>query len=661
MADDIEIPGLKDLDVGFKATPTRTGVTISAGPTDEQLAREARPKVDLTVLNPQLKQRIDALAELWKADTQLNPKGEDLPITSGYRTLEQQKEEFKNRLKNVNLVAAPGTSRHESGNAIDLHPRVPSALLDKVGLYRPHGKADIVHVQVNPDIQWNAPEVNPESDIQIPGLKDVDENYVPPPPEPWYKTFGKQSASLADVALGTVPAAAQFVAEPFAKLIDRVGDTTVAQEALSKITGFFDKPVGKALGITNDPAYNAEAARKVMDYAAEHSDKGAEWVANQTGMSKSDAQWFINAALLKAAPTAGRMVKGTAKKVAEVATAENAGNLLAEISGKMTNTSPYNTKRGFQAGYQKNPTILESSKEGAVSAPEIVGNVREAFANVKENRRQAYQQGIASTKGNQVFLDFKPIREAFDKTVDSLKSKNLGVEASKVGNETMAKVKEIEAILNEWEKKPQLHTAGGLDDLKQRIDDVYSQGMTDNAKRVMTNTRNAVKDTIVKQDKNYEKTMADYEKGLEFEREIKQALSLGDKTGIDTTIRKIAQVFSNKSTLSKEYRLELLQELEKVGGKDIIDKLAGYAMGQSTPGALQLLGDIAVAAGAHMVAPEASLATLGTLAAAQSPKLALYGSYGAGRATRAISDIGEAAKSQVAKGKTKLSEITSRK
>jgi hypothetical protein len=104
-----------------------------------------------------------------------------------------------------------------------------------------------------------------------------------------------------------------------------------------------------------------------------------------------------------------------------------------------------------------------------------------------------------------------------------------------------------------------------------------------------------------------------------------------------------------------------LQELEKVGGKNLIDKLAGYAMGQSTPGGLQLLGDLVIGAGAHMVSPEAGITTLATLAAAQSPKLALYGAYGAGRTARAVSDVGQAAKAQVEKGKTKLSEITSRK
>jgi ribosomal protein S17E len=657
-----DVPGFKYSYIG-PAPVEKAGVTVRA-PTDAEMAAINKPKVDIGNIQPALKERIDALAELWKNNKELNPKGEDLPITSGYRTLEQQREEYKNRLKNPNLVAEPGKSRHEKGNAFDLHPRVPNSLLEQVGLHRPHGAKDPVHVEINPDLPFESKPYDVEADTEAPGFKF---KYTPKPftaAEDLGMTFdqmkkmpsnlAKTFASAGDVALGTIPAAAQFVAEPFAKLIDRVGNTKVAEEALNKVTNYFDKPIGKTFGITNDPVYNAEATRKIMDYAAEHVDKGADWIAENTGMDKSDAKWFVNAALLKAAPTVAKTAKATGRAIGENVTAENAGNLLAEISGKMTNTSPYNTKRAFAAGYEKNPAILEASKEGAVSAPEIVGNVREAFQNVKESRSQAYKQGIASTKNNQVFLDFSPIRKAFNETVESLKSKNLGEEELKVGEETMATVDKIGKILDRWEKKPELHTAGNLDDLKQRIDDTYSQGMTDQAKRVMTSTRNAVKDTIVKQDKNYEKTMADYEKGLELEREIQKALSLGDKVGVDTTIRKLAQVFSNKSTLSKEYRLQLLQELERVGGKDIINKLAGYAMSQKMPGALQLLADVSVGVGAHMFSPEMGAATLLSTMASQSPKLALYGSYAAGRAARAASDVKQAAK-------TKLSEITSRK
>jgi hypothetical protein len=673
MADilDDEIPGFKYQYLGPSSSSSNAGVTIEAAP-DKYKSMPTPAKVDLGNLSPDLRERVDLLSKLWKEDKTLNPKGEDLPLISGYRSKEEQRQLYLDRLKNPNLVGTPEGSRHPKGEAIDLHPRVPVSFLEQVGLHRPYGSKDMPHVEINPNSEFQPTPYDVNMDEEVPGFK-MKYNPVKPTAveelgtmlvdaKNYPKRFGKEIASLADVALSGAPAAAQFVLEPVAKLVDRVGDTKVAEEALSKATGFFDKPVGKFFGITDDPVYKAEGARQIVDYAAEHADKGAQWVADNTGMSKSDAQWFINAGLLKAAPTAAKIAKKTGNVIAENVTAENAGNLLSEITGKMTTTSPYNTKRAYEAGKAGNPAVLEAAKEGAVSAPEVVGSVRQAFQNVKEARKQAYQEGIQTTKGNQVFLDFKPIREAFDATVESLKSKGVGgVEASKVGPETMGKVKEIETILNEWERKPELHTAGGLDDLKQRIDDVYSQGMTDNAKRVMTTTRNAVKDTIVKQDKNYEKTMADYEKGLELEREIEKALSLGNKTGVDTTIRKISQVFSNKSSLSKEYRLELLQELERVGGKDLIDKLVGYAMSQSTPNSLQLMGDLVIGAGAHMLSPEAGITTLATLAAAQSPKLALYGAYGAGKAARKISDIGESAKAQVEKGKTKLSELTSRK
>jgi hypothetical protein len=69
---------------------------------------------------------------------------------------------------------------------------------------------------------------------------------------------------------------------------------------------------------------------------------------------------------------------------------------------------------------------------------------------------------------------------------------------------------------------------------------------------------------------------------------------------------------------------------------------------------LQLLADVSVGVGAHMFSPEMGAATLLSTMASQSPKLALYGSYAAGRAARAASDVKQAAK-------TKLSEITSRK
>jgi hypothetical protein len=671
---DDEIPGFKYSYTPSVAPSDKVGVTVAPAPASYVNAKPiAKAPIsqgpDIENLQPDLKERVDVLRDLWKNNKELNPKGEDLPISSGYRTKEQQREEYLNRLKNPNLVAEPGKSRHEKGDAIDIHPRVSDSLLTQVGLYRPYGSKDPVHVQINPDLPYESKPYDVNTDEEAPGFKfkynpkkftaaeDLAMAF-----EDMKKTPGKLAktfASAADTALSGIPAAAQFVAEPVAKLVDRIGDTKVAENALKKATSYFDRPVGKAFGITNDPVYNAEATHRLMDYVGEHVDKGADWIAENTGMDKSDAAWFLNAAALKAAPMVGRAAKATGKAIHENVTAENAGNLLSELSGRLSTQNPFNTKEAYKAGFEKDPSIKQYAEPGAVSAPDVVGNVRQAFEKVKENRSKAYKEGIKTTKGNQVFLDFKPIREAFNENVESLKSKNLGAEELKAGEETMVVVDKIGKILDRWEKKPELHTAGNLDDLKQRIDDVYSQGMTDQAKRVMTSTRNAVKETISKQDPNYEKTMADYEKGLEFEREIKNALGLGPKAGVDTTIRKLSQIFSGKSNLSKEYRLELLQEL---GGKDVVRKLVGYSMGQEIPSGVKMLADVMIGYGAHLAgSPEAGIATAASLMAAQSPKVALHVAYGAGRTARAVSDIGQSAKAQVAKGKTKLSELTSRK
>jgi hypothetical protein len=151
-----DAPGLS-----FVGRPKKSSVTVdlSSSPVVVEPTKSGKPSVNLENLAPEIKERLSILSDLWKADTKLNPKGEDLPITSGYRTREQQRQLYLDRLKNPNLVAEPGKSRHETGTAIDLHPRIPDTLLEQVGLYRPHGKKDPVHVEINPAFSFSPSNV----------------------------------------------------------------------------------------------------------------------------------------------------------------------------------------------------------------------------------------------------------------------------------------------------------------------------------------------------------------------------------------------------------------------------------------------------------------------------------------------------------------------
>jgi hypothetical protein len=104
------------------------------------------------------------LAELWDAsDTglkgDLNDRLEqakeayrkqynkELPVTSGFRTYEQQAALASK--PNKYPVAKPGTSAHETGDAVDIDSSVPTDFLKQFGLHRPIAN-DAVHVQVMP-------------------------------------------------------------------------------------------------------------------------------------------------------------------------------------------------------------------------------------------------------------------------------------------------------------------------------------------------------------------------------------------------------------------------------------------------------------------------------------------------------------------------------
>ena len=338
------VPGLKYLKNKF--------VSVMAAPKDlDNAPAIAMPKIDLERLDPKLKERIDMASRDWMANKELNPKGEPFPITSGFRDTSQQSQLFANKSSNPNLVAPPGYSNHEKGFGIDILPNVPDAFLATYGLHRPHGKKDPVHVEINPNIDFQ-PEINAlEEDLGIPGMKYTSRQgvYIPSTKEAmssqfeglkndltssdyYTNTLPKQAAALGDVVYGAVPAAVKFVGEPFAKLIDKLGDTNIATEALNKVTQFADRPIGKAFGITNDPAYNAEAANRIMDYVGKNMDKGADYIAKETGLPKSDVSWFMNAAMIAAAPAAAR----AGKKVYE-AGAEALPKAGAEIKAQYEN------------------------------------------------------------------------------------------------------------------------------------------------------------------------------------------------------------------------------------------------------------------------------------------------------------------------------------
>lgn len=323
-----------------------------------------------------------------------------------------------------------------------------------------------------------------------------------------------------------------------------------------------------------------------------------------------------------------------------------AGKLLAgglrKTLGMSTGAGEEAIGQAFKAGKEGNQEFLRNIK-GEVSTADILDQAKEALGNIRATRLAGYKEGIKTTMPAQEIvagkalptpmkrLDFEPITSKLDETIQSLKVETPTTSKFKIGKEELSKVKELESIVGEWKKDPTLHTAEGLDALKQRLDALYPESpMQRQAQRAITSVRNAVKDTIVAQDKNYAKTMAAYEESISLEREIEKALSLGDKASADTAIRKLQSLTRNNANTNFGYRKELAEALKNQGGVDLMPALAGQALSSYTPRGLVGQGADVAALVYALSNPAAALSMIPT-AAVTSPKLMGTAAYGAGK------------------------------
>lgn len=145
-----------------------------------------------------------------------------------------------------------------------------------------------------------------------------------PAPEP--ETFGQQvlrgAASTADIIAESVPGMAAMVAYPFQRAAGLVTGQSAEDVAASqaRVLGTVSAPVGRMTGVSETPSYQNNLAKQALGFVAENMDKGADWIAGQTGLPKPDVmnmmQVVMSAAPVKApgAKTAGKATRAVIQK-----------------------------------------------------------------------------------------------------------------------------------------------------------------------------------------------------------------------------------------------------------------------------------------------------------------------------------------------------------
>lgn len=471
-----------EIDPSRAYLPERKGTVEIVGIKNEPL--KSNP-IDYEGLNSDIKDRVEALKKLWKESKEFNPKGTELPITSGRRNRDEQKKLYKAYLrgdKNVPLAANPDLAPnakffHE--NAIDILPHVPDVLLNEVGLHRPYGKNDIYHVEINPKVEWKKPEEAPSlTEDEIDPYRNYLRNkpvYQPTTgesltnlwegfknditnPEFYTKALPKQAASVADTAYSIVPGAIQFVGTPVAKLGDIIGSSTMealgkkvedkhlAEKALSSLTSTMQQPFGKAFGITQEPAYRGEASRQIMEFVGENIGKGADWISEKTGLPKSDVEWYMNAALAGILPKAGKIAGKVAEKGVELG-GEQLGKVVnkgGEIVGNAKETV-LNKFPGLRP--EENPNLRSVGAAEVPIVQQRINNARSLLEPIDLSRDQATRDfkdiNWAREKAKNAATG-EPLREHyanqnekilrnFDKEIEATGAVDTGIERSELG------------------------------------------------------------------------------------------------------------------------------------------------------------------------------------------------------------------------------------
>jgi hypothetical protein len=140
-------------------------------------------------------------------------------------------------------------------------------------------------------------------------------------------------ASLADTTIGSViPSAGSYLIQGATRPFTT---PEKAAEYGQKFAEATDKPFGKALGVTESPAYKNEASNRFMQYVSKNMDKGADYIAEKTGLPKADVAHMMNTVSMAGGYAAGKVaipasVKTTAK---ELVTGKKEPKIFEEPSG----------------------------------------------------------------------------------------------------------------------------------------------------------------------------------------------------------------------------------------------------------------------------------------------------------------------------------------
>ncbi len=470
--------------------------------------------------------------------------------------------------------------------------------------------------------------------------------------------FAPQKRSWMDVAgesLTSIPTSAAALA---GSLYDVATDPIQAARGMGRMI------VGGTEKLMGEPYFDTSSGRAVREQGKAAFNAAGEYLKNRVGSEEAIKNTLATdpvgaAADLSLLFSGGAGIAARTPMLAKVAPALRTAasmtepiGLAGKIVGKTYDLLGTGVKQGLglktgvgtepitqavQAGREGNQTFLENMR-GDVPPINVLEDAKANLQKMNSDKQKTYRSGMVDIKNDKTVLDFTGIDNAVKD------AENMAYFKGKVKDKTAASVLEdMKAKIADWKNSnpAEYHTPEGMDNLKQSLwEDFGKLNPTEKtAYSAGKQIYDAVKKEINTQAPTYAKVMKEYENASELTKEIERSLSLGNKASADTAMRKLQSLMRNNVNTNYGQRLNLAQQLEASGGRDLMPALAGQAMNDWTPRGIQRATAGLEGLGAYAIGGPA-LAALDV--ASSSPRLMGETAYKYGQLANALTQGSQA-------------------
>lgn len=266
-----------------------------------------------------------------------------------------------------------------------------------------------------------------------------------------------------------------------------------------------------------------------------------------------------------------------------------AGNVLSHPMGAATGVGSDVLKEAFKATAQGG-AASRAFWEGLgnkFTPEQLVEQARSTFSTILKNRSDGYQKMLGTMKQSTAELDPTPIARKLSQELSNygIKVTDQGLDfgRSTLPNSDQAIVREIYNDVMGWGSQQGDLTAQGIDILKRRISNYFSQNR--DVRGLVASVRSSARE-VLEQHPGYDDAMRNYTEATEMIDDIRKALSLGHNTGDDTVFRKLTLALRTNN----EFRAEMLRQLDEAGGSTLLPRVAGQQLSELMPRGLMRQG-----------------------------------------------------------------------